>query len=183
MPAKQLYSSSTASASWIPSCLLICLTFNDFSQPTAFFQACITWPLPQIPFCLCRKSITTRYLMRVHSQAQHIDFPALSSCLECPGASPVKVFKLIHVIYKADVILSNKTLKETFPVIIFVLPSQVEQYMPIFFVSSDEIQPICQPWLFGTKTNQLLWNISCKLHNGYSPTFVFIRRCNCIWFQ
>ncbi len=44
-------------------------------------------------------------MMRAHSQAQQIEFPALSSCLECPDASAVNASKLIHVIYKADVIL------------------------------------------------------------------------------
>ena len=84
--------------------------------------------LPQIPVCLRKKSITTGYLMRAHSQAQHIDFPAFFSCLECPGASAVKAIKLIRVIYRPDVILSNKTLKETLPVASLVLPSWAEQY-------------------------------------------------------
>ncbi len=43
--------------------------------------------------------------MTAQFQAQQIDFPVLSSCVECPGAYAVKEIKLIHVIYKADVIL------------------------------------------------------------------------------
>ena len=67
-----------------------------------------------MPFCLRRESITTGYLMRAHSEAQDIAFPALSSCLEGPGASAVKAI----YIYKADLhvlqsrhILSSDTIK------------------------------------------------------------------------
>ncbi len=69
--------------------------------------------LPQMPFCLRRESITTGYLMRAHSEAQDIAFPALSSCLEGPGASAVKAIKLIYMymFYKAEYILSSDTIK------------------------------------------------------------------------
>ncbi len=49
--------------------------------------------------------------MRAYSHAQQIDFLALSSCLECPGASAVNASNLIHVIYKADVILLKDLIK------------------------------------------------------------------------
>ena len=67
--------------------------------------------MPQIPFYLRRKSITTDYLMTAYSQAQQIDFPALSSCLHCPSAFAVNVSNLIHVIYKADIILLKDLIK------------------------------------------------------------------------
>ncbi len=71
---------------------------------------CITLPPPQIPFCLRRKSITTGYLMRAHSQAQQIDYLALSTCPECPGTSAVKAVRLIYMFYKADDVLSSDTI-------------------------------------------------------------------------
>ena len=49
--------------------------------------------------------------MTAHPQAQHIDFPTLSSSLECPSASAVKAIKLIYMFYKADVILLCDTIK------------------------------------------------------------------------